>query len=55
MENINNIEPVFLEIFREVDGNKITLQEFQEMATNTKIQLREVSPGIWKTFQRLYS
>ena len=38
----------------EVDGMMITLQEFQERVNNPRIQLREIEPGKWKTFERLY-
>jgi len=44
------------EIFEyEIDGKKVSLQEFQEMQNNPKIQLREVEPKKFKIFERLYS
>lgn len=39
----------------EVDGILIPLQQFQEMVQDPKQQLREIEPGKWKSFQRLYS
>ena len=39
----------------EVDGILVPLQLFEEMSQNPKIQLREIEPGKWKSFQRLYN
>jgi hypothetical protein len=39
----------------EVNGKKVSLQEFQEMQNNPKVQLREIEPGKFKIFERLYS
>ena len=37
-----------------VDGKEVSLQEFQEMKNNSSIKLVEVSPGIYKTLQKLH-
>jgi hypothetical protein len=49
MEEIKEQEKKF-----EVDGVIVSLQEFQEKINNPKIQLREIEPGKWKTFERMY-
>jgi hypothetical protein len=51
MEQINEQK----QLFYEVDGRQVTLEEFQEMQADPKIQLREVAPGKFKIFERLYS
>jgi hypothetical protein len=37
----------------EVDGVKVTKEQFQEMNNNPNIRLKEITPGVYKTLQKL--
>lgn len=37
----------------EVDGNKVTKEQFEEMTKNPNIRLKEVSPGVYKTLVKM--
>ena len=37
----------------EVDGNKITKEQFEEMMKDSNIRLKEVSSGVYKTLTKM--
>ena len=38
----------------EVDGKQITKEQLEEMKKDTNIKLKEISPNVYKTLEKMY-